>query len=157
MKLSPNVTDIKEIAEAAERGGADAITAVNTLKGMAIDIDFRRPVLANVTGGLSGPAVKPVALRCVWEVAEAVEVPVIGCGGVTTWRDAVEYLLAGASALELGTAVMTHGFEVYGQVSEGIHRYLEGNGFSSVKEVIGLAHQTGEQQSSKADRCSVGV
>jgi len=157
VKLSPNVTDIKEIAEAAERGGADAITAVNTLKGMAIDIDFRRPVLANVTGGLSGPAVKPVALRCVWEVAEAVEVPVIGCGGVTTWRDAVEYLLAGASALELGTAVMTHGFEVYGQVNEGIHRYFEDNGFNSVKEVIGLAHQTGEQQSSKADRCSFGV
>jgi len=145
VKLSPNVTDIKEIAEAAERGGADAITAVNTLKGMAIDIDFRRPVLANVTGGLSGPAVKPVALRCVWEVAEAVEVPVIGCGGVTTWRDAVEYFLAGASALELGTAVMTHGFDVYGQVNEGIRRYLEDNGFSSVKEVIGLAHQTGEQ------------
>jgi dihydroorotate dehydrogenase (NAD+) catalytic subunit len=143
VKLSPNVTDIKEIAEAAERGGADAITAVNTLKGMAIDIDFRRPVLANVTGGLSGPAVKPVALRCVWEVAEAVEVPVIGCGGVTSWEDAVEYFLAGASALEMGTAVMTHGFEVYGQVNEGIRRYLEDNGFSCIKEVVGLAHQTG--------------
>jgi len=156
VKLSPNVTDIKEIATAAERGGADAITAVNTLKGMAIDIDFRRPILTNTTGGLSGPAVKPVA-RCVWEVAEAVEVPVIGCGGVTTWEDAVEYLLAGASALEIGTAVMTHGFEVYGRVNEGIRRYLEENGFSDVKEVVGLAHQTGEEQDSRADRCSIRV
>jgi dihydroorotate dehydrogenase (NAD+) catalytic subunit len=157
VKLSPNVTDIKEIARAAERGGADAITAVNTLKGMAIDIDFRRPVLTNVTGGLSGPAVKPVSLRCVWEVAEAVDVPVIGCGGVTTWEDAVEYLLAGASALEIGTAVMTHGFEVYGQVNEGIRRYLEENGFGGIKEVVGLAHQTREEQSSRADRCSIRV
>jgi len=157
VKLSPNVTDIKETAMAAERGGADAITAVNTLKGMAIDIDFRRPILTNITGGLSGPAVKPVALRCVWEVAEAVEVPVIGCGGVTTWEDAVEYLLAGASALEIGTAVMTHGFEVYGQVNEGIRRYLEENGFSGVKEVVGLAHQIGEEQDSKADRYSIRV
>jgi dihydroorotate dehydrogenase (NAD+) catalytic subunit len=141
VKLSPNVTDIKEIAKAAERGGADAITAVNTLKGLAIDIDFKRPILTNVTGGLSGPAVKPVALRCVWEVAEAVDLPVIGCGGVTTWEDAVEYLLAGATALEMGTAVMTHGFDVYGQVNEGIRRYLEDNGFNGVKEVVGLAHQ----------------
>jgi len=157
VKLSPNVTDIKEIAMAAERGGADAITAVNTLKGMAIDIDFRRPILTNVTGGLSGPAVKPVSLRCVWEVAEAVEVPVIGCGGVTTWEDAVEYLLAGASALEIGTAVMTHGFEVYGRVNEGIRRYLEENGFSGIKEVVGLAHQIGEEQDSRADRYSIRV
>ncbi|MBN2336219.1 dihydroorotate dehydrogenase [Candidatus Bathyarchaeota archaeon] len=157
VKLSPNVTDIKSIAEAAERGGADAITAVNTLKGMAIDIDFMRPVLANTTGGLSGPAVKPVALRCVWEVAEAVDIPVIGCGGVTTGEDAVEFLLAGATAVEIGAAVMTRGFEVYGEVAEGIRRYLGEHGFSSVEEVVGLAQEGGEDTRSRVDRCKIGV
>ena len=141
VKLSPNVTDIAGIAMAAERGGADAITAVNTLKAMAIDVNFRCPILANVTGGLSGPAIKSVALRCVWEISEAVKVPIVGCGGVSNWRDAVEYLLAGASAVEIGTAVMYHGFEVYGSVNEGVARYLRENGFGSVKEVVGLAHR----------------
>jgi dihydroorotate dehydrogenase (NAD+) catalytic subunit len=141
VKLSPNVTDIVSIAMAAERGGADAITAVNTLKAIAIDVDFRRPVLANVIGGLSGPAIKSVALRCVWEIAETVKVPIIGCGGVSNWRDAVEYMLAGASAVEIGTAVMYHGFEVYNAVNEGVSKYLRENSFGSVKEVVGLAHR----------------
>jgi len=141
VKLSPNVTDIVEIARAAEKGGADAITAGNTLKGMAVDIDFRRPVLANITGGLSGPAFKPVALRCVWEIAEAVHIPIIGCGGVSTWRDAVEFLLCGASAVEVGTAIKTHGFEVFRDINEGLTNYMEKNRFKSVKEVIGLAHR----------------
>ena len=114
VKLSPNVTNIKSIAKAAEWGGADGITAVNTLKGIAIDINWRRPILTNITGGLSGPPAKPVALRCVYEVAQAVEIPIIGSGGVTTWKDAVEYMLAGASTVEIGTAVMTEGMEVYG-------------------------------------------
>ena len=140
VKLSPNVTNIKSIAVAAEWGGADAITAVNTLKGMAIDVNFRRPILANITGGLSGPAVKPVALRCVWEVAQAVNIPVIGCGGITTGLDAIEYILAGASALELGTAVMTHGFGVYKDVTDGIAEYMEKNGFSKIEDMVGLAH-----------------
>jgi dihydroorotate dehydrogenase (NAD+) catalytic subunit len=141
VKLSPNVTDISEIARAAERGGADAITACNTLMGMAIDVDMRRPILTNITGGLSGPALKPVALRCVWEIAEAVDIPIIGCGGVTDWRDAVEFLLCGATAVGIGTAVMERGFEVYGEVAEGIGRYLEVNGFKEVKEIVGLAHE----------------
>jgi dihydroorotate dehydrogenase (NAD+) catalytic subunit len=141
VKLSPNVTDIAAIAVAAEKGGADAITAVNTLKAMAIDADFRQPILSNVTGGLSGPAIKSVALRCVWEIAEVVKVPIIGCGGVSNWRDAIEYMLAGASAVEIGTAVMNHGFEVYGKVNEGVAGYLDENGFSSVSEVVGLAHK----------------
>ena len=157
VKLSPNVTDIGAVARAAERGGADAITAVNTLLGIAIDIGFRRPVLTNVTGGLSGPAAKPVALRCVWEVSQAVGVPVIGCGGVTTWEDAVEYLLAGASAVEVGTAVMTHGLQVYGDIAEGIGRYMAENGFSKVEEVVGLAHEAGRDQKSKTDECRVRV
>ena len=141
VKLSPNVTDIVGIAVAAEKGGADAVTAVNTLKAMAIDADFRRSILTNVTGGLSGPALKPVALRCVWEIAEAVKVPIIGCGGVTNWRDAVEYMLAGASTVEIGTGVMYEGFEVYDKINEGIEKYLKENGFDSVKEVVGLAHR----------------
>ncbi len=141
VKLSPNVTDISEIARAAERGGADAITAVNTLKGIAVDVDLRRPVLTNVTGGLSGPAVKPVALRCVWEVAGAVDIPVIGCGGISRWRDAVEYLLCGATAVEVGTAAMERGLDVYGEIADGIRGYLEENGYREVKEVVGLARE----------------
>ena len=141
VKLSPNVTDIAEIARAAERGGADAITAVNTLKGIAVDVDFRRPVLTNVTGGLSGPAIKPVALRCVWEVSKAVDIPVIGCGGISDWRDAVEYLLCGASAVEVGTAMMDGGYDIFGEITRGIRGYLEANGFRAVKEVVGLAHE----------------
>lgn len=141
VKLSPNVTDISEIARAAERGGADAITAVNTLKGMAVDIDIRRPVLTNVTGGLSGRAVKPVALRCVWEVAGAVDIPVIGCGGISHWRDAVEYLLCGATAVEVGTVAMERGLDVYGEIADGIRGYLEEYGYREVGEVVGLARE----------------
>jgi dihydroorotate dehydrogenase (NAD+) catalytic subunit len=141
VKLSPSVTDICAIAKAAERGGADAITAVNTLKGIAVDADLRRPILTNVTGGLSGPALKPVALRCVWEIYESVDIPVIGCGGISDGRDAVEYLLCGASALEIGTAVVDRGFGVYGEVAKGIGSYLEENGFGEVKEIVGLAHE----------------
>jgi dihydroorotate dehydrogenase (NAD+) catalytic subunit len=141
VKLSPNVTDIAEIARAAERGGADAITAVNTLKGIAVDVDFRRPVLTNVTGGLSGPAIKPVALRCVWEVSKAVDIPVIGCGGISDWRDAVEYMLCGASAVEVGTAMMDGGYDIFSEITRGIRGYLEDNGFRAVKEVVGLAHE----------------
>jgi dihydroorotate dehydrogenase (NAD+) catalytic subunit len=141
VKLSPNVTDIVEIARAAEAGGADAITAVNTLKAMAIDVDFMKPILTNVTGGLSGPSVKPVSLRCVWEVAQAVDVPVIGCGGVSSGLDAVEYLLAGASAVEVGTAIMTHGLNVFEDIAKGVESYLREHGFNSVMEVVGLAHR----------------
>ena len=141
VKLTPNVTDIVEVARAAERGGADAVTAVNTLKALAVDVDLRRPVLANVTGGLSGPALKPVALRCVWEIAGGVDIPIIGCGGVSNWRDAVEFLLCGASAVEIGTALMTRGFDVFREVAEGIRGYLAENGFREVGEIVGLAHE----------------
>jgi dihydroorotate dehydrogenase (NAD+) catalytic subunit len=157
VKLSPNVTDIKAIAKAAERGGADAITAVNTLLGIAIDVNFRRPVLTNTTGGLSGSAIKPVALRCVWEVSQAVDIPVIGCGGITTWEDAIEYLMAGASAVEIGTAVMTHGVEVYAEIVNGMERYLAENGFSRVEEVVGVAHGAGKYSKSSLDKCNIRV
>ncbi|MBL7079013.1 dihydroorotate dehydrogenase [Candidatus Bathyarchaeota archaeon] len=141
VKLSPNVTDIAEIAKAAEMGGADAITAVNTLKGMAIDADFKRPILTNVTGGLSGPALKSVALRCVWDIVQAVDLPVVGCGGVANWRDAVEFMLAGASAVEVGTAIRERGFGVYKEITTGIEGYLEANGFGSIKDIVGLAQE----------------
>lgn len=141
VKLSPNVSDIVEIARAAERGGADGLTAVNTLRALSIDAETRRPILSNIIGGLSGPALKPVALRCVWEAAEAVDIPIIGCGGVSSWRDAVEYLLCGASAIQVGTAMMYRGLSVLREINEGLRRYLEENGFKGVSEIVGLAHE----------------
>jgi len=141
-KLTPNVADVAEMAEAAERGGADGVTAVNTLKAMAVDIESCRPVLANTTGGFSGPALKPVALRCVWEIAESVDIPVIGCGGVSDWRDAVEFLLCGASAVQIGTAIMHRGVDIFSSIASGVEAYLRRKGFRSVKEVVGRAHRT---------------
>jgi len=139
-KLTPNVADIKELAEAAASAGADAITAINTVKAMAIDIETSRPILANKFGGLSGGAIKPVAVRCVYEIYEAVDVPVIGCGGVRTWRDAVEFILAGASAIQIGSAIAYEDLAVFRSVTEGIDAYLEERGCRSVKEIVGLAH-----------------
>jgi dihydroorotate dehydrogenase (NAD+) catalytic subunit len=141
VKLSPNVTNIKEIAKAAEAGGADAITAVNTLIGMKLDINLKKPILYNVTGGLSGPALKPVAIRCVWEVAQTVNIPIIGCGGIVNWEDAIEYFLCGASAVEIGYAIYTRGIKVFKEITEGIEFYLKENGFSRIEEIVGLAHE----------------
>ena len=136
VKLSPNVTDITEIARAAENGGADSVSLINTLLGMAIDAEKRRPLLSTVTGGLSGPAVKPIALRMVWQVAKAVKIPVIGLGGIMNWRDAVEFLLAGASAVQIGTANFIDP-TVTVKVAEGINDYLTRHGFKSVTDIIG--------------------
>lgn len=141
VKLTPNVADITEIAEAAVKAGADAITAINTVRAMAIDVETRRPVLANKVGGLSGPAIKPIAIRCVYEVYRKVKIPVIGCGGVTTWQDAVEFMLAGASAVQIGTAIGFEGLGVFKSVAEGIDSYLENMNFGSVKEIVGLSHR----------------
>jgi dihydroorotate dehydrogenase (NAD+) catalytic subunit len=139
-KLTPNVTRISDLARAAERGGADAVVAVNTLRAMAIDIDAQRPVLANRVGGLSGPAIKPVAIRCVYEIAEVVGIPVIGCGGVTNWRDVVEFLLAGASAVQIGTAIAYRDLRVFEEVTDGLSEYLTDKGYKEVKDIIGLSH-----------------
>lgn len=141
VKLTPNVADITEIAEAAVKAGADAITAINTVRAMAIDVETRRPVLANKVGGLSGPAIKPIAIRCVYEVYRKVKIPVIGCGGVTTWQDAVEFMLAGASAVQIGTAIGFEGLGVFKSIAEGIDSYLENMNFGSVKEIVGLSHR----------------
>ena len=136
VKLSPNVTSITDIARSVEDAGADSVSLINTLMGMAIDIEKRRPVLSIATGGLSGPAVKPVALRCVWQVAKAVKIPVIGLGGIMSATDAIEFLLAGASAIEIGTANFIDP-AITVRVAEGINQWLDNHGCSSVKEIIG--------------------
>ncbi len=136
VKLSPNVTNIAEIAQAAEGAGADSVSLINTLMGMAIDAERMTPVLSTVTGGLSGPCVKPVALRMVWQVAKAVKIPVIGLGGIMNATDAVEFFLAGASAVEIGTANFIDP-AVTLKVVDGINDYLERHGCKSVSEIVG--------------------
>ena len=136
VKLSPNVTDITEIARAVEAEGADAISMINTLLGMAIDAEKRRPVLSTITGGLSGPAVKPVALRMVWQTAQVVNVPIIGMGGIATATDAIEFLLAGATAIEVGTYNFVDPTATI-QIVEGIENYMLRHGFSNITELIG--------------------
>ena len=136
VKLTPNVTDITEIAKAVEGAGADAVSLINTMLGMAIDIEKRKPLLSTVTGGLSGPAVKPVALRMVWQVSKAVKVPVVGLGGIMNAEDAVAFLLAGATAIEIGTANFIDPV-ITVKVAEGINAYLDRHGYHSVKEIIG--------------------
>ena len=136
VKLSPNVTDIAEMARAAEANGADSVSLINTLLGMAIDAERRRPILSTVTGGMSGAAVKPIALRMVWQVAKAVNIPVIGLGGIMNWKDAVEFMLAGASAVQIGTANFIDP-AITIKVIDGINDYLERHGCKSVSEIIG--------------------
>ena len=137
MKLSPNVTDITEIARAVEAEGADAVSLINTLMGMAIDIEKRKPLLSIRTGGLSGPAVKPVALRMVWQVAKAVGIPVVGLGGISCAKDAIEFLMAGATAIEIGTANFLDP-AVSIKVRDGIEEWLDAHGCQSVEEIIGV-------------------
>jgi len=136
VKLSPNVTDITEIARAVEGAGADSVSLINTMLGMAIDAEKRKPILSTVTGGMSGPAVKPVALRMVWQVAKAVKIPVIGLGGICSATDAIEFLLAGASAVQIGTANFIDP-AVSEKVVDGIEEYLTRHGFNSVEDIIG--------------------
>lgn len=136
VKLTPNVTDIAEIAAAAEAGGADAISLINTLTGMKIDVETRRPLLKNNTGGMSGAAVFPVALRMVWQAANRVQIPVIGLGGITKWQDAVEMLLAGATAVQIGTANFTDAYTPL-KVIDGLNAYLDAHGEASVTDIIG--------------------
>jgi len=136
VKLSPNVTDVVEIAKAVESAGADALSAINTLLGMAIDIRKRKPRLKNRFGGLSGPAIKPVAVRMVYQVSRAVKIPVIGIGGISNWEDAVEFFLAGASAVQVGTASFFNPKAVE-EIVEGIERYMKEEGFKSVEEMVG--------------------
>jgi dihydroorotate dehydrogenase (NAD+) catalytic subunit len=135
-KLSPNVTDIRAIARAAEDAGADGVSLINTLVGMSIDVRTRRPKIANVTGGLSGPAIRPVAVRMVWQVAQAVRLPVIGMGGIVTAEDALEFLIAGATGLAVGTANFLDPTAAV-KVIEGLERYCAANGVVEIRQLVG--------------------
>ena len=137
-KITPNASDIISVAQSAERAGADAIVAINTVRGMKIDIHQRRPVLGNKVGGLSGPPIFPIAVRIVYELKQNLAIPIIGVGGVTSWEDAVEMHLAGASAIQLGTALL-NGMTIFEEIKQGVGQYLKREGFSDVSEIVGLA------------------
>ncbi len=139
VKLSPNVTDITEVARAAESAGADAVTAINTVLGTAVDVDSSFPILGGVLGGLSGRAIHPIALRAVYQLSQAVRIPVIGVGGIEDWKGAVQMMMAGASAVQIGSAVTSKGLEVFREVNTGIEKFLERKGYSSVREIVSVA------------------
>lgn len=139
-KITPNSSDPGALAVAAERGGAAAVSAINTVRAIAIDVRLRRPILSHGLGGLSGPAVKPVGLACVWQIFERVRIPVIGMGGISTARDALEYVMAGATALEVGTAVAFDGIGVFGRLVRDLSSLLDELGLSRLEDAIGLAH-----------------
>ncbi len=142
VKLTPNVTDIVEIARAAEIGGADALTLINSLgPGMRIDLETANPVLSNRLGGMSGPVIKPVALRCVYQASQAVGLPVMGVGGIMDYKDVVEFLYAGASCVQVGTAVMYRGLDVFREINSGLEKFMIRKGYQQVEEMVGLAHQ----------------
>lgn len=147
VKLTPNATDITAIGKAAQDGGADAVVAINTVKAMAIDIDSGYPILGNISGGLSGPAIKPIAVKCVYDLYEALDIPVIGVGGISSWADAVEFLMAGASAVEIGSAVYD-GLEVFASVSMGLSDYLERKNMK-LEDLVGLSHRVVKHEAHK--------
>ena len=136
VKLSPNVTDISEIALAAESAGADAVSMINTLTGMRIDINTKRPIIHNNTGGFSGPALLPIAVRMVWQTYQKVKIPIVGLGGISTWQDAVEMLLAGATALQIGTVLFTDPYAPV-KITEGLTNYMDKNGVKTLSELTG--------------------
>ncbi|UCE45239.1 MAG: dihydroorotate dehydrogenase [Methanobacteriota archaeon] len=139
-KLTPNTSSITELAIAAQDGGADGVVAINTLKAMSICPELRMPVLSNRVGGLSGPAVRSVGVRCVFEIFEAVDIPIIGVGGVSTARDALEYLMAGARAVQIGTAIRSRGTDVFAEVCSGLTEFMSKNDYRSIQEMVGGAH-----------------
>jgi len=143
VKLSPNVTNIADFARIAEEEGADSVSLINTLLGMSINVNTMKPSLSTITGGLSGPAVKPVALRMVWQVARAVKIPVIGIGGIMNTNDAIEFFMAGASAIEVGTASFIDP-QISVKIIDGISHYLADKGFSDIKEIIGLINRNSD-------------
>lgn len=141
VKLSAQVNDIKSIGKAAEKAGASGIVAINTLKAMSINVDLKRPVLGNKTGGYSGKAIKPIGIRAVYDLYEHVSIPIIGVGGITTGLDAIEYLMAGATSVQIGTAVYTRGIHVFELICDEIKTWMKQNNIYSISELIGVAHQ----------------
>lgn len=141
-KLTPNVTDLIEIASSAQKAGADALTLINSLgPGLKIDITTARPVLSNKFGGMSGPAIKPIALRCVFEVYNALDVPIIGVGGISNYKDVVEFLYAGACSVQIGTAIMHNGPEIFAEICQGLEKFMIEHKFQNINEMVGLAHR----------------
>lgn len=141
-KLTPNVTNISEIAIAAEEGGADGLTLINSLgPGMKIDIVTGNPILSNKFGGMSGPAIKPIAIRCVYDAFEATDIPIVGVGGIRNYSDVVEFLYAGASAVQIGTSIMYEGPEIFGRINSDLEDFLEDSEFNSIEEMVGYAHK----------------
>lgn len=140
VKLSPNVTDINEIALAAEKGGADAVVAINTINAMIIDINVKRPILSHGSGGMSGKAIHPISVKIVYDLYKVLKIPIIGCGGVYDWKDAVEFFLAGASAFQIGTALY-QGFDLISQINQNLVKYLERENLNHIGDLIGLAHE----------------
>lgn len=141
VKLSPNVTDIKSVARAAESGGADAISAINTLVGMVIDVESGKPILTNKKGGVSGPAIRPVAVCCVYDIVDSVNVPVIGIGGITSGNDAVQMIMAGASAVEIGSAVYYRGLSIFREINKEIKEFMKRHNYQSIADFRGIAHE----------------
>jgi dihydroorotate dehydrogenase (NAD+) catalytic subunit len=141
-KLSPNTERLLEVAGAAVEGGADGLTATNTVRAISVDIETGRPALSNVFGGLSGGAIRPIALRCVYELRERFDVPIMGCGGVSEWQDAVQFFLAGANAVQIGTATLRR-FERFNDINVGILEYMERKGVRTLQELVGAAHKKG--------------
>jgi len=139
VKVSPNIINLVEIAQAAEKAKADAIVAINTVKGMKIDLETARPILANKIGGYSGKAIKPIGVRCVYDIAQHVDIPIIGVGGITTGEDAIEYFMAGASAVQIGSAVYYRGTDVFAQVCNEIESWMNKHGYKKITELIGAA------------------
>ncbi|MHA2036824.1 MAG: dihydroorotate dehydrogenase [Promethearchaeota archaeon] len=145
VKLNPNVTNIGEIALAAEKGGADGVVAINTLGAMAIDINTRRPILAHGSGGLSGRAIHPIAVKKVYDLYQLLKIPIIGCGGISTWKDVVEFILAGASAVQIGTALYK-GVEIITEINSSLLNFLKINEYKSISELIGVSHEFKTQE-----------
>ena len=140
VKLSPNVTDIVSIAKIVEKAGADAITAINTVKAMSIDIDAKKPVLGMKIGGLSGRAIKPIALRCVYEIYNEIKIPIIGCGGITNWRDVMEYVLAGAKAVQIGSSILHEDIDVFKKIQKGMKEYMITQNLETIEDLVGSGH-----------------
>ena len=141
-KVGLGTTNYLSTAEAAIGAGADAITAINTLRAMAIDVESKKPVLSNVFGGLSGAPIKPVAIRCVHEISEKFDIPVIGCGGIASWEDAAEFILAGASAVQIGSAIGEYGIGIFGEINDGLGKYMDRQGFGSIADMVGQVEKS---------------
>ena len=141
VKLSPNVTNISELALSAEAGNADAIVAINTVKAMKIDINIKKPILSNIIGGYSGKAIKPIGVRCVYEIAKKVNIPIIGVGGICTGEDVIEYMIAGASAVQIGTGVYYRELDVFDKINKEIQKWMVEHSYKNLTEIIGVAHK----------------